>query len=64
MTEFEKVFWEGSLEYDYPELLAVLRDRYYEEMLKYSSEAELILSPYFVMFAIAKILENNLIINK
>ena len=60
MSEFEKIFWENSLNFDLPELLGVLRDKYYTEMLKYNDEYSLICSPRSVLLSIAYILENKL----
>ena len=60
MSEFEKIFWENSLNFDLPELLGVLRDKYYTEMLKYNDEYSLICSSRSVLLSIAYILENKL----
>lgn len=60
LSEFEEVFGEGSHDMECSTLIAIIRDEFGDKINHYISESSMMSSPECVLYAIFKLLENDL----
>ena len=60
LSEFEEVFGEGSRDMECSALVAIIRDEFEDKINHYIPESSMMSSPECVLYAIFKLLENDL----